>query len=192
MLPYSRILDGTILETFAIFNIRIMFNNLRYLTYLKYSLGAALAYSIPLFIFIYRATYTDAWILYVGNALFLSVMVLYMIYFNRQRRDNASSVSMVIAGHVIAAIGVVLCCLIGFILLTIFVPGLFSPEKAGRVLTDEPEMMVRGNTNGLVFMVIMNAIVGNISMGSFATIIFGFTTQRDQTKESTGRKEQTI
>jgi hypothetical protein len=59
-------------------------------------------------------------------------------------------------------------------------------------LTDEPGMMVRGNTNGLTFMVIMSALVGNISMGSFATILFGFTTQRDQTKESSGRQEQAI
>ena len=163
-----------------------------YLSYLKYGLVAALLYCIPLLIFVLGTSYTQAWLLYVGNALFLGVVVVFMLAFNRERKANARSISMLVAGHIVTVVGIVISCLFAFIMLTILVPGFLEAGTAGRVLTDEPEMMVKDNTNGMNFMIFLNAIVGNVSMGSFASIMFAFTPQRDQTKESTRPKERAL
>jgi len=163
-----------------------------YLSWLKYSLVAAVLYCIPMLIFVLGTSYTQAWLLYVGNALFLGVVVVFMLAFNRERRANASTVAMLVAGHVVTVAGILIACLIAFIIMVTLVPGFLEAGTAGRVLTDEPDMMVKGKTNGLNFMVLMNAIVGNVSMGSFASIMFAFTPQRDQTKESTAPQEQAV
>jgi ABC-type microcin C transport system permease subunit YejB len=169
-----------------------MFKFKTYLPYMKYSAAAAIMYCIPVLIFIIRASYTDAWLLYVGNALFLTVIVFFMISFNKARKENASSMSMLITGHVVTVAGIIMACLLSLLIMTIFVPGLFESGTPGRVLTDEPAQMTTDKTDGLNFMILMSAIVGNVSMGSFASIIFAFTPQRDQTKESTRREEQVI
>ena len=161
-----------------------MFKRLNLLSYLKYSLIAAIVYCIPVAIFVKNGTYTDAWLLYLGNGLFLCPIAIFLLSFNRKRKENASSISMLFAGHATAVMGILVACLISFIILIIFIPGIFHSGTAGKVLTEAPVTTVRDKTNGLIFMVFTNAIVGNISTGSFASIIFAFSIKRDQTKES--------
>ena len=152
--------------------------------HVKYSCLAALLYSIPVLIFIYNATYTDAWLLYLGNGLFLCTLSLFMLSYNRKKYENASAMFMLVSGHVTTLAGVFIACLICFIFLVLLVPGLLHPGIAGKVLTKAPVSSVDDKTNGLNFMVFVNAIIGNVSAGSFASIIFAFTVKRDQTKAS--------
>lgn len=161
-----------------------MFRNLNIRKYIFNSSVAAIVYGIAAFIFVYRATYVDTWILYVGNSAFMVAIAYFMFQFNHRREGNASATSMVIAGHVTTVIGTILATLLGLLLLIIMVPGFFEAGDAGRVLQDEPANMPQGNTDGLGFIVVANAIFGNASMGSFVSLILAFTLKRNQARES--------
>lgn len=164
-----------------------MFRTLFVWSQIKYSILGAIVYCIPAFLFIQHATYTDAWLLYLGNGLFLCAISLFMFSYNKKRKENASTTSMLVAGHATTVIGIILACFISFLVLIILVPGLFQSGTTGKVLTDAPVNTIDDKTKGLNFMVFFNAIVGNVSTGSFASIIFAFTLKRDQTKESATR-----
>ncbi len=91
---------------------------------------------------------------------------------------------MLAAGEITTFLGILLCCLVSFIILLIYVPGfLGTPHK---LLQQEPVNIVRGKTNGLVFIVYMCAIAGNFAAGSSATILFSFTLKGNQTNETEG------
>jgi hypothetical protein len=80
--------------------------------------------------------------------------------------------------------------LISLLLLVVFVPDIFQSGTTSRVLQNEPANSVIDKTEGLAFMVISNAIIGNISCGLLAAIIFPFTLKRDQTKEKVPHHKQ--
>jgi hypothetical protein len=98
---------------------------------------------------------------------------------------------MVAAGHITTIMGILSALALSILLLVIFVPGIFHAE-AGKVLKNAPANTEHGNTNGLVFKVIANAIVGNMATGSFVSIMLPFTLKGDQTKESTPREEREL
>lgn len=156
-----------------------------YLLIFTYSVLAAVMYTIPVFFFIRNATYTDAWLLYLGNGLFLAAIALFMLMFNKKRSENASTVVMLTTGHITTVAGIFLACIMCFLLLSFMVPGLFETGTTDKVLTDAPANAVDDKTNGLNFMVLMNAVIGNVSAGSFIAILFAFTAKRDQTRETT-------
>lgn len=166
-----------------------MFRNVHWPMFLKNGLIAAIMYCIPVFIFIKQSLFQDAWVLYLGNFLFLIVVVLFLVRFNRNRRDNASSVSMFAAGHILTATGIAISCLLCFVLLIIMVPGFLHSGQAEKVLHGQPAQTVDDKTNGLSFMVFANAILGNISCGSFVSIVFPFSLKGDQTKEAVPPKQ---
>jgi hypothetical protein len=77
-------------------------------------------------------------------------------------------------------------------MLVVLVPGFFHSGEAARTLQDEPVMPSQGNTNGLSFAVLMIAIFGNVSVGSFVSLLFSFTIKKIQTKESKEIKHQRL
>lgn len=127
-------------------------------------------------IFIKSAEYEATWWLYVGNALFLVVIALYMLAFNKGQRENASTQTMIAAGHITTIVGIIISSIVSAIALSVFVPG-------DTVLENAPAQTGTGETNGLVFILFMNAIIGNLCGGSFASIIVPYTARKNQTKD---------
>jgi hypothetical protein len=158
--------------------------------YLIYGLLGAVVYLIPVIIFLSNPDYSQAWLLYLGNLLFLFVIVAFLYAFNRKRSENAGTMAMLAAGHIATAFGVVISCLLAFILLIIMVPGYLEPGITDKVLTGEPANTTYDKTRGLSFMVFITAIIGNISAGSFVSIIFPFAMKADQTRERVPRRKQ--
>ncbi|MDB5230495.1 MAG: hypothetical protein JWN76_1300 [Chitinophagaceae bacterium] len=169
-------------------NRRSIFTNLPFSTLFVYGLTAAILYCIPLFIFIKTATFSSLWLLYLGNALFLGCMFLFIpAFFRKMRSDNASTPSTLIAGHGATIIGVILSCLFAFIMLMIMVPDMFSGNHSEDAMANTPANMVHGPTNGLIFTIFISAIIGNFAAGSFVTLITAYTAKRDQTGDSAER-----
>jgi hypothetical protein len=96
---------------------------------------------------------------------------------------------MLAAGHIATVAGIVIACLLCFILVLVLVPGYLQAGTADKVLTSAPANTVKDKTNGLSFMLFMNAIIGNVVAGSAASIIYPFTLKRDQTKEKVPQKQ---
>ncbi|HUQ66344.1 MAG TPA: hypothetical protein VM101_09320 [Flavitalea sp.] len=160
-----------------------IFTNIPFRTYLLYSAIAAIVYSAAVLSFLRFHDYKYGWILYIGNVLFFIVIMTFMIAAGKNDKVNRSSTYLLVGGHLLTIAAVVLACLISFLLISVIMPGLYTPGPAERVLTGEPEQMQQGKSNGLVFMIFMNAIIFNFSFGSFASVVYAFYAKRDQTKE---------
>ena len=168
-----------------------MLKDVTWRPYLKYGVIAALLYSIPVYFFLRDASFTEAWLLYLGNLFFCVIITLFLFHFNTVRNQNAGTLVMLTAGQITAGIGIVLSCLVAFIMLVIFVPGLFQPGVPGKVLENAPVNTVKDRTRGLAFMIFANAVVGNIFTAGFVSIVFPFSLKRIQTREKeTGKKTE--
>lgn len=152
--------------------------------YLRFAILAAIVYCIPVLFFLRDATYKEAWLLYVGNFLFLFPVLLLLVQFNRQHKENTSSIAMLKAGSLVTVTGIVVSCLLCLLLILMMVPGYLHAGPTQKLLENKPANMINDKTNGLSFMVFANAVVGNISTGLFIAILFAFSLKSDQTKES--------
>jgi hypothetical protein len=162
-----------------------MFKNSNWRQYLPYSIVAAILHGIAVFVFLRDSSFTHAYILYIGSFLFMFTIAAFLITFNRRRQENANSMSMLTAGLITSAMGVILSCVLCAILLAVMIPGLFHAGTPAKVLTDAPANTVTDKTHGLLFMIFGSATMGNIVGGLFVCIIFPFALKGDQTKEST-------
>lgn len=160
-----------------------MFRNLKILPLVKYGVIAALLFCIPMIIFIFDSTYSKTWLLYLGNFLFMLSIAGYMVYFSQRKDENASTSSHLITGHTVTVIGVILSLIVSLIALSVLVPGIFQSGTHNQVLEEAPSQDMGRKTNGLVFMVLMNAVIGNVITGSFVSIILSYYQKKDQTKE---------
>jgi hypothetical protein len=152
-------------------------------SYIKWGIISAIAFCIPMFIFLKGGEYGDTWWLFVGNGLFLVAIAAYMLQFNKMKGENASTQTMVAAGHIATIIGIIISCIVAAIALPMFIPDIFGSAKSDEVLTDSPSQMGTGKTNGLVFILFMNAIIGNVCGGSFSSIMIPYSARKNQTKD---------
>jgi len=152
-------------------------------SYIKWGIVSAIAFCIPMVIFLNAGKYISTWWLYVGNALFLVIIAAYMISFNKSKGENASTQTMMTAGHIATVIGILISCIVAAILLPVFIPDIFSSVKSNNVLSDAPAETGTGKTNGLVFILFMNAIIGNLCAGSFSSLLIPYSARKNQTKD---------
>jgi hypothetical protein len=167
-----------------------MFKGTNIKPYLGYSFAAALLYSLPVIIFLKDADYREAWLLYLGNFLFLAMIVFFIFRFNSRRDQNAGTMVMLTATSITTVLGTVMAVLIDLLLLLIFVPGILQAGTPDKILMEAPGNTVTDKTEGLVFMLLANAIIGNVSIGLFVSIIFPFTLKSDQTREKVPKRKQ--
>jgi hypothetical protein len=151
--------------------------------YLVSAIGSAILSSIPMMYFVNSGRYQDTWLLFLGDAIFLFLMIGVTVYINRTKDDNATTGSMIIAGHWITLMATIAVCLITFIVVWINIPDLFGGGGTGRTLTREPSNMVEDSTDGLLFILFAHAILATFSAGSFATLITAYTIKKDQRKD---------
>lgn len=166
-----------------------MFRRIHWSQYFIFALPAAILYCVPVFIFIRQSVFSQSWLLYLGNFLFMIMVIAFLINFNRKRDQNASSITMLLAGHITTIMGMIMALVFALILLAILVPGELSAGQAGQVLSQTPANATDDKTNGLNFQVIMDALLGNFAIGSFVSIIFPFTIKREQRSESVPRRQ---
>jgi len=144
--------------------------------YIKWGIIAAIVFCIPMIMFVKSAEFSSTYLLYIGNVLFLVAIAIYMLSFNKKKGENASTQTMNAAGHIATFFGIIISCIVAAIVLSVFMPG-------ETILQDAPAQTGNGDTHGLVFMVFMNAIIGNLVGGSFVSIILPYTARKNQTKD---------
>jgi hypothetical protein len=161
-----------------------MFQRLHLPSSLLFGAIAAFAFCVPMIYFIISANYTDTWWLFLGNLLFLIVVSIYMLVFTKRKYENPNTTLLLAAGHLVTVIGCIIASLFAFILLIIFVPGIFGSGASEKVLEGAPAHTEGGKTDGLIMFVFMSAIIGNVSAGSAVSLVLAYTAKRDQTKET--------
>lgn len=152
-------------------------------SYIKWGLISAIAFCIPMIIFVKSDDYTATWLLYLGNVLFLISIAMCMLAFNKDQRENASTQTMMAAGHMTTIFGIVISCIVAAVALAIFIPDLFSSGVSDKALGDAPSQTGTGKTHGLILFVFMNATIGNFCGGSFSSILIPYSARKNQTKD---------
>jgi hypothetical protein len=161
-----------------------MFKNINIRTNLKFGAIAALLFGIPVYAYILDNTYTKSWLIYLGSALFCGVITVYTLFYNKTKDGNANTVQMIFTSLVTVVIGVVLSCLLCFVMLAIMVPGYLGTGAPGNISSDAPVNTVHDKTNGLSFRVFVGALLINFFFGAFAGSLLSFSAKRDQTRNS--------
>lgn len=152
-------------------------------SYLMYGIIAALLFCVPMIIFISSAQFSKTYWLYVGNFLFLLSIVFFMLSFNKKKGEDTSTQTMVAAGHITTITGIIISLIVAIIALVIFIPDIFNSGQSDTVLENAPSNTGTGKTHGLVFMLFLNTIIGNLVAGSVPSILLSYTAKRDQTKD---------
>jgi len=160
-----------------------MFKKEYLFSYIKWGILAAIAFCIPMILFIKSDDYTATWWLYLGNVLFLVISAIHMLVFNKNQNENASTQTMMAAGHITTLMGIVISCIVAVIALMIFIPDIFNSGISAKVMEDAPSQTGTGKTHGLVLFVFMNAIIGNFCGGSFSSILIPYSARKNQTKD---------
>lgn len=161
-----------------------MFKKIDWISTVKWATAAAVLFCIPALIYILHADYTLSWILFLGSGIFLFVNAFHNVWESIGRGGDESTVALVFAAHVTVIIGIIISCIICFLLLVAFVPGYLSAGPATKLLVNEPATTLMDKTNGLSFNLFIAATVLNFAGGSIAGITVPFYSKRNQTKDN--------
>ena len=155
---------------------------------LQFAITGAISFSIPVYFFIRESMYSKTWLLFLGVFLFFIVTVIHTLVNGNRRGEPGTPVELIFESELITITAIILCCVISFILLVIFVPGYLGNGPAQKVLTGNPPSDVLDKTNGLSLKIFMTAIIGNFSVGSFASILLPFYSTGRRRRDSAGEE----
>lgn len=159
-----------------------MFKKLNIRATLISGIIAGVLFCIPALIYIRSANYEKSWLLYMGSFLFMITVWIHTMIESKKRGDNESTIALVFASHSATMVGIVVSCILCFILLSLFVPGYLSSSHP-KTLIEEPANIIHDKTEGLSFSVFMAATAINFSVGSFTAIVLPFMLKKNQTRD---------
>ena len=133
-----------------------------------YGICGAILYSVPLIFFIVHTNFSDQWLLYIGNFLLLGLTFFAVIQFNKKLFGNATLGSMINTGIKITFISIAILCIVLLVLA-------FADNH--KVLQHAPDEVYNGKKNGLWFTLFADAILVNIFVGAFASVIAAVSTK---------------
>jgi hypothetical protein len=151
--------------------------------YFLYGILAAVAYLIPTIYLLVENKYQNLYLLFIGNALFMAVIFYYNFHLVGHPYDGKRAVSMLMAGHLATLVGTIISVVVVTILMFIFFPDLFSAHPANEVLAQSNTEARTPYPSGFLFMVLLDVILGNASVGSFASILTSYVNKRNQTRD---------
>lgn len=154
------------------------------LSYLKYSIAAAILYLISVVVFLSKDTYTQTWILYLGNILFSVVIVFFVVQFANRRGRNANTRLAISAAIITTIMGTILSLLCIFIILAIMKPSGYADVMNTASELSKAAPALEGNGHALMFILFMNAFFGNMGFGSFISAMLPNMLKTDQSGET--------
>lgn len=152
--------------------------------YIMFAALSAIFYICPIFFYIKNAEFKSSWILYIGNLLFAGVIAVYLFFEIRERNFYASATRFLKRGYIIAIIGIAFSVIFSLLLLFIMVPDFISSSPGSDATFTSPPAQLRGHNNGFVFILLLDAVVGNFSTASFVALMVSVTSTKSQRGES--------
>src|SRR4051812_16509067 len=151
--------------------------------YFLYGIIAAIVYLLPTLYLLIENKYQNLYLLYVGNALFMGVIFYYNFYLIGHPYDGKRAVSMLSAGFLATVVGTIISAIAVVISMFIFFPDLFSAHPPAEVLAHANSEARTQYPSGFLFMVLLDVILGNASVGLFASILTSYVNKRNQTED---------
>ena len=161
-----------------------MFSKVNWFNTFLYGTLAAIAFSIPALFYVLDETYMASWLLFLGAGLFFAVTAVHTYRESRLRGGNESTVTLVFISHVTTIVGIIISCILAFLMLSVLVPGYLSPGDTDKAMEMAPPNSIFDKTDGLSFKLFMAATIVNFAGGSIAGITIPFYAKRNQTRDS--------
>jgi hypothetical protein len=139
-------------------------------SYLLFGAIAAAGYLSAALSFMMHSDYADAWWLYTGNIFFMLVIFVY-IFTSRHLFKDLGAMHKVAAGLFATFTGI----LFSVIALCIFM-----------VTAKMPANSAQNQDNSLIWMVFLNATMGNFGGGAFISLVIAYSTQLTKGKQEPG------
>jgi hypothetical protein len=133
----------------------------------RFGIFSAFLYCIPVVFFLKDKKFSDTWLLFLGNALFLFSIFIFGAIYTRKKNNDSKNFN----GFVITFLGVIFSCIIILLLTLVFAPNVYHIGTSNEVLQQTPSTITHKNEHGLLFIMLANALIGNFCAGTFATII---------------------
>lgn len=125
--------------------------------YYKYSIACALAYSVPVLFFFKNETFSQLWLLYLGNGCYGLLLLLSGIFVNKTLHSSASLKALIVPGiKVIVSSIIIICVIVATIALA------FKNSTIQRAPT---------NYNGLYYDLAVNVVIVNFLLGMFTVFV---------------------
>jgi hypothetical protein len=132
----------------------------------RFAIIAAILYCIPVIFFLKSEKFSQTWLLYLGNALFLFCLFIFGILYGSKNNNLSKRYN----GFTVTILGVIFSCILIFVLIFIFAPGIFNIGSSNGVLQQTPAAITKKNNHGIIFILFADAIIGNVTAGSFSTV----------------------
>jgi hypothetical protein len=134
----------------------------------RFGIFSAVLYCIPVIFFLKDKKFSDTWLLFLGNALFLFSIFIFGAIYSRKKNNKASKV---FNGFAVTFAGVIFSCILILLLTLVFAPNVYHIGSSNEVLQQTPAAITKKNEHGLLFIMLANALIGNFFAGTFATTI---------------------
>lgn len=137
-----------------------------WLSYLLFGVIASILYIVFACTFITTKHFQNAWLLNVGNMLFMAVIGCYAWI---KRKTLLTVSDKIVAGIISTLVGVSISCILIIVLVQIF------PIAS---LKNTPSNNVIDSYTGFLFILYINAIIVNFSCGCFISLMMAFAFQQ--------------
>lgn len=142
--------------------------------YRKYSLWAAILNTVGIVLFLVYRQYENNWLIYVGNMLFVAVVLIGVIRGYHRVHDTASLRSSSMMGIKITIYGILLAVVMAAVVLVI--SSMFQGLNDGT----NPPQSGRGD---VLFHIFSNTIGSNAVLGALASVLGATVVKKNQKHE---------
>ena len=143
---------------------------------------AACIYCVMVVIFLFQNRFQSIWLLFLGNGFYLLAVATIVFLSNKAKKFSESPVTSAISGHALSLTGAAFSVILSLLLYLMFYLGIDGTK--GEPLHQAPaEMHQNAPNNGIIFVLIVVAALGNTITGFFAAIITSFTSFTASKKE---------
>ena len=146
--------------------------------YWKYSLWAAILNTVSIVVYLLFRHYSNTWLLYIGNILFSTIVLIGVFRANHRIHDTASVRSLFMMGLKVTIYGILIAIVLCGLVLIINSMFTGLNDQAGN-----PAQSGRGD---VLFIILSNTIAVNAILGALAAVI-GATVVKKNQKTETGK-----
>jgi cobalamin synthase len=147
-----------------------------------YGFIAALLYIIPVWYYLYEASYRNGWVVYIGSIFFMFVIMLYSFKLSRRKPEYKSSWMMIVAAHSAVMAGIILSVVLTFCLCLLYIPGFLTGHSPSDFLQYAPAGLNNKNID-TVMQVFVPATIENFGAGGFMAVLGPYVFKRNQTRD---------
>jgi hypothetical protein len=161
--------------------INVLFNKRHLTEYAIFGSIAGLTYVITVWCFLSRADFQTPRVLFIGSVFFMFVIMTYAVRLTRRKSENYSTWSMIIAGQMCVATGIIVSVIGSFVLCWFYMKR-FVDGTGGQ---DFFRKSTNAGTSNTLILIFIAAIIANYCAGAFISAMVAYALKPDQTKDET-------